>query len=68
MTSSNYSEPYEPENEFESPFLNEDFFTHEAAAQASQNWESRHSTFSKVESPFLDESELWQKAVSRVSR
>jgi len=61
MTSSNYSEPYEPENEFESPFLNEDFFTHEAAAQASQNWESRHSTFSKVESPFLDESELWQR-------
>ena len=63
MTSSNYSESHEPESEFQSPFLDETFFTDEAAARASQAWESRHSIFNKVESPFLDESELWQVPV-----
>jgi len=64
MTSSNYSESHEPESEFQSPFLDETFFTDEAAARASQAWESRQSTFNKVESPFLDESELWQERLS----
>jgi len=62
MTSSNYSESHEPESEFESPFLDETFFTDEAAARASQAWESRHSIFNKVESPFLNELELWKGA------
>lgn len=61
MMSSPDSDSYEPQHEFDSPFLNETVFTDEAAAQASQVWELRRAAL-ELESPFLNEFEIWQEA------